>query len=361
MLCIVAFFVVLVLSAVSAKYRKLLGRAWGCFSRRVTFRPCDSTFRDEVKDSLLAPLALRNPRLVAPASVGIEVVAWLMGLSLVVSLWIVAVSGLNLAVYGTCNKEDPVACSLSSTQGCGIGTGKPSFGESLLRGDVLGAFGNEFSDVADTVAAVPGIFRTWDAADYALPQASYAGGFREGLPIALEVIDPGCKFCAQLFATVEGSTFAERHNITYIVYPIGMGLAPRFQHSPMVAHYLTAVRLLEAERGTNTANPTDWFILEQMFTGVRPDGVSWQVWFNETADKTDAEAQLSMWLRAAGYDDAGVAEVAALAASDRVADTIDHGMKVVDEEIRTVTIPSLVAGGKLHKGAIEADVLNRLR
>lgn len=361
MLCIVAFFVVLVLSAVSAKYRKLLGRAWGCFSRRVTFRPCDGTFRDEIKDSMLAPLALRNPKLVAPASVGIEVVAWLMMASLVVSVYIVARSGLYLAAYGTCDKVDPVACSLSSTQGCGIGAAQPTFTQSLLKGDVLGAFGNEATDIADAVTAIPGTFRTWDATDYVVPAASYAGGFREGLPTALEVIDPGCQFCAKLFATVEGSPFAERHNITYIVYPIGMGLAPRFQHSPMVSQYLTAVRLLEAERGTHATDPTDWYLLRQMFTGVRPDGVGWQEWFNEHASAPDAEAQVHAWLGEAGYDAAGVAEIAALAGSDRVADAIDHGMKVVDDEIRTVTIPSLVAGGKLHKGAIEADVLDRLR
>ncbi len=360
MLCIVAFFVVLVLSAVSAKYRKLLGRAWGCFSRRVTFRPCDSTFREEIKDSLLAPVALRSPRLVGPASVGIEVVAWVMMASLVISLYIVARSMLYLGVYGTCDKVDPVACSLSSTQGCGIGAAQPTFTQSLLRGDVVAAFGNEATDIADAVAAIPGAFRTWDATDYVIPAASYDGGFREGLPTALEVIDPGCQFCAKLVGAVEGSQFAEKHNITYIVYPIGKGLVPRFQHSPLVAQYLTAVRLLETERGVNAANPTDWFILKQMFTGVRPDGTGWQVWFNETASEPEAEAQLHAWLAEAGYEAAAVAEVAEFAASDEVDEAIVAGMRVVDDEIRTVTIPSLVAGGKLYKGAIEADALDRI-
>ena len=95
MLCIAAFFVLLVLSAVSAKHRKMLGRAWGCFSRKVTFRPCDTTFREDVENSLLAPLALRSPRLVKPASVAIEVSAWVMVISMVVSLYIVVVSGLT--------------------------------------------------------------------------------------------------------------------------------------------------------------------------------------------------------------------------------------------------------------------------
>ena len=150
-------------------------------------------------------------------------------------------------MYGTCDKEDPAACSLSSTQGCGIGTGRPGFGESLLRGDVVGAVRNEASDVGDTIAAVPGAFRTWDAADYVVPQASYQGGYRQGLPTALEVIDPGCQFCGQLFRNARQAGLAQTHNVTYIVYPIGLDLAPRFQNSPLVARYLTAVRLTEAD------------------------------------------------------------------------------------------------------------------
>lgn len=133
MLCIAAFVVLLVLAAVSAKYRRLLRRAWGCVTRKMTFRPCDTTFRQDVKDSLLAPLALRSPRLVAPASVLIEVIAWIMVISLVVSVYIVFRSGVNLVVYGTCNKADPAACSLSSTQGCAIGSNHPTFGVAAAR------------------------------------------------------------------------------------------------------------------------------------------------------------------------------------------------------------------------------------
>lgn len=361
MLCIAAFIVLLFLSAVSAKYRRLLGRAWSCVTRKVTFRPCDTTFRQDVKDSLLAPLALRSPRLVGPASVAIEVVAGVMVLSLVVSLYIVLRSGLNLAVYGTCDKADPAACSLSATQGCGIGTGRPGFGESLLRGDVVGAVRNEAADVGDTIAAVPGAFRTWDAAEYVVPQSSYQGGYREGLPTALEVIDPGCQFCGQLFRNARQAGLAQTHNVTYIVYPIGLELAPRFPNSPLVARYLTAVRLTEADAGTHADNPTDWAILEHMFTGQRPDGVTWQVWFNEHASAPEAEAQLQAWLAEAGYDRPAIERIAQLSGSDRVRDAIDAGMRVVDDEIRTVTIPSLIAGGKLHKGAIDVADLEGMR
>ncbi|GAB95456.1 hypothetical protein KILIM_020_00240 [Kineosphaera limosa NBRC 100340] len=357
MLCIAAFIVLLFLAAVSAKYRRLLRRAWSCVTRRVTFRPCDTTFRQDVKDSLLAPLALRAPRLVAPASVAIEVVAWVMVLSLVVSLYIVARSGLNLAVYGTCDKADPAACSLSATQGCGIGSARPGFGESLRSGDVIGAVRNEAADVGDTVSALPRMFRSWDAAEYALPQASYQGGYRDGRPTALEVIDPGCQFCAQLFANVRESGFAEKNNVTYIVYPIGSDLLPRFANSPLIARYLTAVRLTEAQAGTHANNPTDWLLLENIFVGRRPDGVAWQTWFNEDASPQEATAQLQAWLAGAGYDQAAIAQIAELAASDRVRDVIAEGKRVVDDDIQTVTIPSMIADGRLHMGAISAQDL----
>lgn len=357
MVCIAAFVVLLVLSAVSAKYRTLLRRAWGCVSRKVTFRPCDTTFREDVKNSLLAPLALRSPRLVRPASIAIEATAWVMVLSLVVSGYIVARSGLNLVAYGTCNKQNPQACSLSATQGCSIDAQTPGFLESIGRGDVVGAFGNEFSSLADTISAVPGRFRTWDAAQYATSHASYLGGYQEGLPTALEVIDPGCAFCAQLFRNVEESGFAEANNLTYIVYPITLSFVPKFPNSPLVAEYLTAIQLVESATGAPADDPTDWFILEQIFTGTRDDGTGWQVWLNEQASADDAEAQLQAWLADAGYDEEAIAEVDTLANSAQVDERIAQGQAVVEEEIRTLTVPTLIANGDLHLGVVDVKDL----
>lgn len=357
MVCIAAFVVLLVLSAVSAKYRRLLRRAWGCFSRKVTFRPCDTTFREDVKNSLLAPLALRSPRLVRPASVAIEVTAWVMVLSLVISGYIVVRSGLNLVAYDTCNKQNPQACSLSATQGCSIDAQTPGFWESVGRGDVVGAFGDEFSSLADTIAAVPGRFKTWDATQYTTSHASYLGGYRDGLPTAVEVIDPGCAFCAQLFQNIEKSGFADANNLTYIAYPITLSFAPKFPNSPLVAEYLAAIQLVESAAGAPAKNPTDWFILEQIFTGVRDDGTGWQVWLNEEASADEAEAQLQAWLADAGYDEEAIAEVAALADSAQVDEMIAEGKAVVDDEIRTLTVPTLIANGDLHLGVVDVKAL----
>ena len=66
MFCIAAFLVLLVLGAFSARYRGYLRRAWGCTLRRVTLRPCDTSFSQDIKDHLLAPVAAWRP---APTSV----------------------------------------------------------------------------------------------------------------------------------------------------------------------------------------------------------------------------------------------------------------------------------------------------
>lgn len=357
MVCIVAFIVVLVLSAVSAKYRKLLGKAWGCFSRRVTFRACDTTFRDDIKTSLLAPLAVRSPRLVKPASIAIEVLAWIMVLSLIVSLYLVGRSGLNLFVYGTCDKQDAQACSLAA-QMCSIDGGETGFWESVGQGDVLGAFGGEFASLGETIAAVPSRLKTWDAAEYASADATYLGGYVEGRPTALEVLDPGCRFCAELFRNMEEVGFDDTHNLTYLVYPIKSELGYKFPNSPLVASYLTAVRAFDAERGRSGGVSADWFILEQLFT-ADAGSQTMQEWMND-ASADEATERLQAWLAAAGLAPDDIAAVAELAASDEVADTLAHTRTVVEDEIRTLAIPSLIGGGRLHSGLADLDTLRGL-
>ena len=46
-----------------------------------------------------------------------------------------------------------------------------------------------------------------------------------------------------------------------------------------------------------------------------------------------------------------------LAASDAVAETLAHTRRVVEDDIQTVAIPTLIAGGRLHAGLADADTL----
>jgi hypothetical protein len=360
MLCIAAFIVLLVLSAVSAKYRKLLGRAWNCTLHRVTFRACDTTFREDIKSSILAPVAVRAPRLVKPASITIEVLAWVMVLSMVVSLYIVGRSGLNLFVYGTCDKQNAQACTLSS-QACSIDAAQPGFWQSVGKGDVIGAFGNEFASVGDTIATIPSRLRHWDASDYRPSHATYVREYRSGDPVALEVLDPGCRFCAQLFRNIERSGFDQTHNLTYIAYPIKAETGYKFQNSPLVASYLAAMQLhpLDDTSATDGAS-ADWYVLRQLFTGERADHVDWQDWMNG-ASRSDATAQLQTWMRQAGYTDAQVHTIAQESGSAQVKRMLAEHRHIVEDRIHTVKIPSLIANGGLHSGLVSADDLKGMK
>src|SRR6187397_490991 len=102
------------MAAFSAKYRRYVGKAWNCTWRRVTFRPCDTTFKQDIKDHLLAPLAVRRPGLVKPASIGLEILAVLVILTTIWSGYTVVKSAVNLYVYGTCNKQDSASCTLGA-------------------------------------------------------------------------------------------------------------------------------------------------------------------------------------------------------------------------------------------------------
>ena len=77
------------------------------------------------------------------------------------------------------------------------------------------------------------------------------------------------------------------------------------------------------------------------------------MWFNEQATRDEARDQLHRWLTEAGYSPSQVEQVGALASSELVDAAITEGMRVVEEDIRTMTIPSLVSGGKLHRGVVE--------
>jgi len=132
---------------------------------------------------------------------------------------------------------------------------------------------------------------------------------------------------------------------------------PKFPHSITIANLLTAIRIHEYDNGP-AADPTDWKILSAIFTGNRPGtDVGNQFWLNELATDEMADAQLREWLAEFGYSDAEIAEVFELANSQEVADIIAAGRVTVREEIRTVTIPTLLAPGRMHRGLVEVEDL----
>ena len=100
MFCIAAFIVLGLISIFSASKRQLAKKAWGCTLRRVTFRPCDTSFKEEAKSHLLARVANKTPRLVKVADIGIEIISFLLVFLTVWSLLIAVKSGLRFICLG---------------------------------------------------------------------------------------------------------------------------------------------------------------------------------------------------------------------------------------------------------------------
>lgn len=352
MFCIAAFFVLLVLGAFSARYRGYLRRAWGCTVRRVTFRPCDTSFGQDIKDHLLAPVAAWRPGLVRPAAIAIEIGALLIIVTTVLSAYVVAKGAVNLWVYGTCDKANAQGCSLGA-QSCSIGSLEPTFLDKVVALNVVGALGGEISDVAETIGAIPDRLRTWDAAAYLPPNVTWRTGFDPARPTALEIVDPGCSVCAKLAANIREAGFADRYNLAYVAYPIPDLEGTRFPNSGLVVSYLEALRLNPL---AGAGVPVDWQLLERILSGTDPSGETWQKVVNG-ATAEEAAALLQGWLEEFGLNSAAIEAIATEAASERVASIIEANKALVRETIGTRKIPTVIFDGSRHDGLVDVDGL----
>jgi hypothetical protein len=352
MLCIAAFIILLVVGIFSARYRKYLKKAASCTFRRITFRPCDTTFKQDLKDGMLAPLAARQPALVKPASILIEVLAVLVVLTTVWSLYTGGKAILNLWVYGTCDKQNSESCTLGA-ESCSVGDATPTFMESLGSFDVIGAFGNEFASLSETIAAVPTRLRDWKAEEYLPSSASYLRTFDASKPTAIEIIDPGCRFCRQLFENIEEAGFDEEYNLSYIAFPIESDGGYKFANSLLVTQYLEALRLHPLD---SAATPVDWQVLSHIFLDDDENGTSYQSVINNRP-AAEVTAVLHRWLAEAGMTPEQIEMVAAEAASDTVAAVIAENRELVRVTIGTVMIPTMIFDGRRHDGLVGVDGL----
>jgi hypothetical protein len=358
MFCIAAFIILVILSIFSAKYRKLLGKSWGCVARRVTFRPCDTNFKEEIKSKLLSKVALKKPKLVKAADIGLEVGAVLVILLTAWSLYVVVKSGLNLYVYGTCNPSNSSSCSLGA-EACSIETVKPSFVTSVKTFKVHSWVATELKSFGKTVSNIPTRLQKWEPKDYIPDNATYQQKYDNNKPTALEIIDPGCQFCKELYGNQKTANFSSHYNLTYIAYPIPSSSEKsgyKFANSLLVTKYLEAMKLQPLK---DASVPADWQIIERMFTWQDNDKVAYQIRFNAFYSNDEAKTKLEQWAKEIGYSDSEVTELATLASSQKVADIIAANRKTVEDKVKTVKIPTSIFDGRRHDGVVSAEDLKR--
>jgi hypothetical protein len=358
MFCIAAFVVLFFCGIFSAAYRPLVRKAWHCVVRRVTFRPCDINFSEEMKGKLLGKIILVHPRLARFVDRWIDAFAWLFAILSIWSLASVAISGLNLWIYDTCSPGNPEGCSLSG-EACSIASYRPGLWESIRSGHPLVWVSDAADTMDQTFAMIPARLRTWNARDY-VPEGSDTYRPADAAKSwALEIVDPGCAACAHLFRNIKASGFENRYNLAYLPFPIpqaGTWTGYKFLNSYLLATWLEAIRQVKPEHPTSDV-PADWRLLETIYTGVDAAGHAWQDRFNLTLGPDEARAALRGFCGGFGYTPGQIDRLAQLASSKEVADRLRANKAVVEERVRTVKIPTILFGGRRYDRVVPPEKL----
>jgi len=103
MACIIALIVFSVMGLFSATHRQLAKEAFDCVFRRVTFRPCNTGFKEKIRGRIVGKLLRRSVKLAKFSNKYFEVFAWIFFLLTVVSTGYTVKGGYNFYRYGSCN------------------------------------------------------------------------------------------------------------------------------------------------------------------------------------------------------------------------------------------------------------------
>lgn len=354
MICIAAFIILLVIWLFTPALRlfgfkkqadtisRLFKKATYCFTRRATFRACDSNFKDEIKDSVLSKLIVRHKNWVKPVSIGIEISAFLIILVTIWSLLTVAKAGLALYVYGTCDVRTPDACALSSAEACSI--------DSVGSGNPVVDWFDEWGEV---FGALPARLTNWKAEDFVPEGATYFGqdtGSVQPTEVAIDLFDPGCIICRRSYQAQKDSGFFNKYKTYVIPYVIRGEDGDKFTNSELLARYLEAVRGIDSEKGVGA----EWVIIDNLFAKKDENGDYYQDAFNGTAGRAYPEEKavetIHAWLEEAGYSKDEIKQISVDADSEFVQEKLIHNRDIIENQIKTKRIPTMIFDSKKHEG-----------
>lgn len=358
MLCIASFFVFAILGIFSVSYRQLAGKAWYCLAKKIQFKPCDINFNEELKGKLLGKLIFTHPRLAKFLNTWID---WLAALFIILSIWStisVLISGLNLIVYDTCNPYAAESCSLAG-EACSLNKQSISFWEAATTGQSVSWMADHLKTLGTTITLVPSRFKTWDPKEYITADNTYLRAFDAQKPTAFEIVDPGCQFCAKLLRNIKQAKFDERYNLTYVAYPIPLNVEEgtyKFKNSVLIAQYLEALKMLPL---ASADTPADWRLLEMILTGEDATGTAWQLRFNNDFETAQAKAQIAQFLLSFGYRQEQVEQIDRLLGSEQVKARMEKNKAIVEQQIKTIKIPTILFGGRRYDRVVDVKKLSQ--
>ena len=342
MVCIAAFIILILVGIIVAflsifnrdlgkKYLKVLKKSWHCFSRRITFRKCDTKFSDDVKNILLKKVVIKKPKLVKPISVTIEIASIAIVVLTAWSLIEAAKAGLALWVFGTCNVSQPANCALGA-ESCAID-------ETDL---------NWFTEWGEIFAAIPDKFHTYNADDYDLSYITASSDQVTDAPVAIDIFDPGCSVCMISYRNQKSSGFFDNYNVRLVPFAIQ---APddtyKFKNSELIVRYMLAATEINPDLSLS--------IIDRIFTGKNHDGISYQTLFNEDYDYDTAKAKLIGWLKADDATDKDIKTITENAYSSTITDQLAKNRDIVEHQIKVKGIPTMLYDGIKHTGLYKKD------
>lgn len=103
MFCIIAFIVLGIVSIFSASHRELAKEAFDCVFRRVTFRPCNTGFKEKMQAKLVGKLLTRSVVAARFLNKHFELLSWLLFITTIASIFWTGKGLFNFYMYGSCN------------------------------------------------------------------------------------------------------------------------------------------------------------------------------------------------------------------------------------------------------------------
>lgn len=320
-------------------------------------KPCDVDLGEEIKNKTVGWLLFRAPRLARFVEKTFSFWAFSFVALNIFSLLYTLNAGLNLYVYDTCNPTTTEGCALSGDS-CEVGIASIAFTDALSQNKLGEWAAQPFVQFGETISRVPDRLKTWNGDDYIEQDASFYS-YNENNSTALEIIDPGCPSCKKLFGNIKNSNFTDSYNLTYILYPIPSQSSEtgyRFNNSLLLSKYIIALQDADTE---GIINP-DWQFIEFIFTARHESDYDMQFMFSQRFEPNSQEAvsEIHKFLKDIGFDDAQIAQIDKQANSNETTEKIANYRTTVEDDIRTIKIPTIMFDGRRYDRVVTSEELN---
>ena len=340
MVCVAAFIILCLIGVfvfflsffkpdIGKRYLKIFKKAWACVGRRLTFRKCDTNFKEDIKNSILKKFIIKRPKLVKPISFGIEVLAVLIVFITIFSVVEAAKAGLSLYVLGTCNVSRPEACLFGEGNVCAIDSERME--------------SNWFKDWVILFENIPDRMKKWNANDYLNNDSIYYKEFDTNKKTVLNIFGPMCHNCATSLKKQLNNGFFDKYNVALIPYATS-------EKSEFLARFMLAVNQMPL---ANEISPS-WQLLKKLFTQEYQKHITWQdAFLDDIITESNMDQVMKDWLKELGYNDNQIEELFVIAYSSEIDKQILENIRIADEEIRIRGVPTTIYKGRRHTGVFK--------